>query len=282
MHQHPKPIVVGIDGSNAAVQAAVWAATEATARDVPLQLIYVAATDARTASDADFNVEFDYGHDALEKARRAVALRDDSVKVETKVVSGELASTFVGLSENAEMIVLGSVGIGFFAAMILGSTAASLARNAACPTVIVRAAHRYAEVPCTGPVVVPLYESAKPNNLLKEAFREAKLRGADVLAVRVWQPRPWAVPAGETAAIPDSSQEDPFAALRSEFPSVTAQVVKISGYPVAYLEEISKSAQLVVVGRRGATSERSAHLDSIAHAVVYHASCPVLVVPENA
>jgi nucleotide-binding universal stress UspA family protein len=36
----PRPIVVGIDGSKAAVDAALWAVDEAVSGDVPLRLLY--------------------------------------------------------------------------------------------------------------------------------------------------------------------------------------------------------------------------------------------------
>ena len=38
--QSPKWIVVGIDGSDAAINAAKWAVTEAISRDIPLRLVY--------------------------------------------------------------------------------------------------------------------------------------------------------------------------------------------------------------------------------------------------
>jgi hypothetical protein len=40
----PQYVVIGIDGSRSALQAALWAVDEAVHRDVPLQLVY--ATDS--------------------------------------------------------------------------------------------------------------------------------------------------------------------------------------------------------------------------------------------
>lgn len=39
------PIVVGIDGSTAALKAAEWAVDEAVSRDIPLRLIHVTDGD---------------------------------------------------------------------------------------------------------------------------------------------------------------------------------------------------------------------------------------------
>ena len=40
-------VVVGIDGSSAAVHAAIWAVDEAVSRDIPLRLIHVIQSTAR-------------------------------------------------------------------------------------------------------------------------------------------------------------------------------------------------------------------------------------------
>ena len=41
--ERSKPVVVGIDGSQAAIDAATWAVDEAVSRGVPLRLVHVSA-----------------------------------------------------------------------------------------------------------------------------------------------------------------------------------------------------------------------------------------------
>jgi nucleotide-binding universal stress UspA family protein len=273
-----KPIVVGIDGSQAAIRAALWAVPEAKAHELPLHLVYVMPIETDT-SEADVpDAEFDYGMEALEAARQAVVARDDSVKVETKLLHGKLNSALTDLSASADMMVVGSVGVGFFAEMILGSTAASLARDSVCPLAIVRAVHRYADVPTEGPVMTPFSARVQTGAALGAAFREADIRGAELMVVRTGALRAWSLPASSTS-IAAATDPDTIARIdewRQKFPSVAAQSIAIEGYPVAYLEQMSKSAQLIVVNRT--RTGESHHLDSIAHAMVYHAKCPVLVV----
>jgi hypothetical protein len=49
--ESPGPVVVGIDGSDASIGAAQWAAKEAVHQDVPLRLVYVIQiTDGPIAS----------------------------------------------------------------------------------------------------------------------------------------------------------------------------------------------------------------------------------------
>ena len=43
------PVVVGVDGSKAAINAALWAIDEAVSRDVPLRLIHVDEPKAESA-----------------------------------------------------------------------------------------------------------------------------------------------------------------------------------------------------------------------------------------
>lgn len=47
----PPSVVVGIDGSRPALDAALWAVDEAVSRDIPLRLVY--AIDPGKADEAD-------------------------------------------------------------------------------------------------------------------------------------------------------------------------------------------------------------------------------------
>ena len=94
--QHP--IIVGIDGSTAAIDAAKWAAIEAAARDLPLHLVCVIASDKDYSAIPDSNdFERHYALEVLETARNAVATCDDGVKMETHVLRGRLNTTMIGL-----------------------------------------------------------------------------------------------------------------------------------------------------------------------------------------
>ncbi len=44
-------VVVGIDGSPTAVDAALWAVDEAVSRDIPLRLVYAIDTDNTSGTD---------------------------------------------------------------------------------------------------------------------------------------------------------------------------------------------------------------------------------------
>ena len=135
------PIVVGIDGSQAAIQAAEWAVDEAVSREVPLRLVEVIAEQvepAPFASVGNVRMEVEYAETALRIAAAAVAAAGKPVKVETAILQGDPAAALIAESRNAEMVCVGSVGIGRFARALLGSTVAELAEAATCPVAIIR------------------------------------------------------------------------------------------------------------------------------------------------
>jgi nucleotide-binding universal stress UspA family protein len=80
------PVVVGIDGSQAAIGAAEWAIDEAVSRETALRLVAVIPQQAEPAPlDAVGNIrmECEYAETALRIASAAVATSAHPVKVET-------------------------------------------------------------------------------------------------------------------------------------------------------------------------------------------------------
>src|ERR1700735_1183661 len=71
--ESPGPVVVGVDGSDAAVGAAEWAAKDAIHQDVALRLVYVIeTTDGPSASRSDYPADDQYAERSLHAARLAV------------------------------------------------------------------------------------------------------------------------------------------------------------------------------------------------------------------
>jgi nucleotide-binding universal stress UspA family protein len=134
-----KPVIVGIDGSQAAIRAAVWAADEAIARDVPLRLLYVSSADSALPGN---EYRIGIAELALRVAANAVADLEKPVKVETAVLTGPpsrgfAANVLARESRRAAMLCLGAVGMGRLSGTALGSTASTLTRRAGCPVAIV-------------------------------------------------------------------------------------------------------------------------------------------------
>ena len=63
---HSKSVVVGIDGSQAAVNAAKWAVDEAISRQIPLRRVHVVGrSEAQSASHDISDWELECGETAL-------------------------------------------------------------------------------------------------------------------------------------------------------------------------------------------------------------------------
>lgn len=278
-----RSICVGVDGSNAAIHAAQWAAVEAAARNVPLELVHVIATDNDySLVPEDFEVEQRSARAILDAAQSAVAAVDQSVKVETEIIKGRLHPTLRYLSESSELLVVGSVGIGYVRQLLVGSTAIALAHNAICPLVIVRA-DRGGSIASTGPVVVAVDHSAGNDAVVGVAAHEASLRKSDLLAVHAWRlhfgtrPDEYHLAAGKQLA--QELLDLRIDKWQKVYPGVQMNSVAVRGNAASYVEDLTATAQLVVVGGRTNPSVPGSALGSVTNALVHHSKCPVLVVP---
>ncbi len=91
------PIVVGIDGSQAAIDAALWAADEAVTRKVPLRLVHVIEVEDDFDCDMDEDPaeiakawpESEYGRASLRAASAAVRSTGKALTLETQIVWGD-------------------------------------------------------------------------------------------------------------------------------------------------------------------------------------------------
>jgi hypothetical protein len=107
----PGPVVVGIDGSDAAIGAAHWAVKEAIHQDVPLRLVYVIqTTDGPTASADTYPAEEKYAERSLRAVRLAVETTGLPVKIDTAVLREDVDSALIAESSSATLICVGLWG----------------------------------------------------------------------------------------------------------------------------------------------------------------------------
>ena len=146
-----KPIVVGIDGSDASREALRWAAEEAALRSAPLVAVYawsfippqpIGDPGMLAVPAGDLPGQLDAEREAAESALEA-AVTDalglaPEITVERKLVEGDAADVLVGESESAELVVVGSHGRTGLRAALLGSVSRHVATHAACPVVVVK------------------------------------------------------------------------------------------------------------------------------------------------
>jgi nucleotide-binding universal stress UspA family protein len=138
-------IVVGVDHSSGAKAALRFALDEARLRHAALRVVHAwqlgyVGTPGIEASSTAFGAELDLrsgAQDALEESLRETIPDTDGVELERRVVEGAAASVLVDESRDADLLVVGSRGLGGFRGLLLGSVGQQCAHHAACPVVIV-------------------------------------------------------------------------------------------------------------------------------------------------
>jgi nucleotide-binding universal stress UspA family protein len=177
---YPAPaILVGVDGSRAAIHAAVWAIDEAVSRDIPLRLLYVIDPHDGWAARDDAT-RLAVARAALTDAHRAVDAVGQPVKVETEILWGRTVSKLLEASRSAVMVCVGRIGLNH-ACHGGPAVAARLIRSASCPIAMIQQPAGRPAPPQVSSVVA----EADNGTVLRHAFDEARLRRAAVRAVSV-------------------------------------------------------------------------------------------------
>ena len=137
-------IVVGIDGSQGARRALEWAVGEATLRDAHLVVIHawlepaaVAVGSVITAGGVEPEVFEDTAWRTVTDLLAGVDTNGLPQGLETHVVSGAPARALLEAAEGADLVVVGSRGLGGFTGLLLGSVSQQVAHHATCPVVII-------------------------------------------------------------------------------------------------------------------------------------------------
>ncbi|OBI26450.1 universal stress protein [Mycobacterium sp. E1386] len=264
--QSSQRIVVGIDGSDAAINAAKWAAAEAVSRNVPLRLIH--AVPRRNADDDSLDVE--YAQAALRNADAALQAMGTPVKVECDIVRGSSEGALIDESRDAAMVCVGSVGTGWVARKVLGSTAQTLVRKAHCPVAVIRSS-RDGAGPEDGYVAVAVEETDANDAVLEHGFHEARLRDAPILAMGVWR---WGL--GE---IPYRQLDQRLGPWVSKHSQVHVQPAAARRGAAEFLTRTKEPVQLAVVGSEDA-DKVARMVGPITPHPGGHTGCSVLVVRE--
>ena len=261
-----KPIVVGIDGSQAAITAALWGVDEALSHAVPLRLVSV--IKQTHPSPDDYERDLLHAETSLRAAHSAVEASGKLVKIETEIPRGPAGPVLVETSPDAEMICVGSVGIGRYARSILGSTATELAEKAHCPVAVLRTDSEQ-PVPDINWIVVRMTDAPDNDATVEYAAWEAKLRRAPLL---VLGGRP-----EELTEHADGEFERRVQDWRQRHPEVRVYPITTTAAIASFLSGNDERVQLAVIS--GAEANQLARLvGPSGHPLFHHTECSVLVV----
>lgn len=180
-------VVIGVDGSASSLAAVEVAAPEARWRGAGLLVVHVFVWPAihvplgpsplGPPGGGLRNVVEHLVAGAVARARVA----EPGVEVTNAVVTGGPLTVLEGQSRAAELVVVGSRGMGGFVALLVGSTAVHLAAHGACPALVVREGGD-----ASGPVVLGVDGSAAGEQAVDFAFAAAEVRNTGVVALHDW------------------------------------------------------------------------------------------------
>jgi nucleotide-binding universal stress UspA family protein len=270
-------IIVGVDGSRAGLEAVGWAAREAALREVPLTVAHAMprwACETERGRYADVAKWMrDNGTTVLTAGADRARREQPEIDVHTAFLPGDPRAALIAAAGQAELLVIGSHGLGGVRGLLVGSVAYGVAGHAAGDVVVVH------ELPSLsrGEVVVGVYRSPATRQVLDFAFAEAALRGVDLRAVHAWAwPRLDGVEPEERDEV--SELKDALADHRARHPAVDVIEEIVHGHPVEALRAAAAGASLLVVGSRAHGIVAGMVLGSVSQALIHRSPCPLAVV----
>lgn len=284
-------VVVGVDGSASSLAAVEVAAREAALRGAGLRVVHAFFWPAMHVplSPSPYgppegglrNIAERLMTEAVERARTVAP----EVRVTDLIVSGEPLTVLEAQSRAAELVVVGSRGMGGFVGLLTGSTAVHLSAHGQCPVLVVRE-----QGDAAGPVLLGVDGSPAGEKAVDFAFSEAALRGAGIVALHAWTTWNAPMPAPQDPAMPYANEPgvlaggeqrllaEALAGHQDRYPDVQVEHTVVHGGTREALIEASKTAQLLVVGARGRGGFAGLLLGSVSQAMLHHAECPVAVI----
>jgi nucleotide-binding universal stress UspA family protein len=277
-------ILLATDGSSHAVEAAEWLVHFPVPDDAVVEVVTVVAGQAPGRSE-----RWEQAEQVVEDARRRLAKRWPGAG--GRILEGDPREAIVEAAarDGADLVALGSRGLGAVTALLLGSVAVGVARHASCPVLVCKGRPRPVRS-----ATLALDGSAGARAALDYFARLTLPAEMSVRLVGVVEPlrfpstAPGIVKGPLLAALKDDEEERRTALnavldeaadrLRPHVRSVaTATTV---GPPAESIvgEAQRQGSDLIVVGARGLGTFRRVLLGSVSESVLRRAPCPVLVV----
>ncbi|MGH4027241.1 MAG: universal stress protein [Pseudonocardiaceae bacterium] len=281
-------VVVGVDGSSAALDAVRWAAARARSLHRPLTLLHATIWPLMThpappTVPAHYqSVMVEAARGWLDGARENAEYVAPGLPIHEQLSTGDPRPVLLAESARAREIVVGSRGLGGFTGMLVGSVATALTQHAQCPVVVVRA-----EGDPHGPVVVGVDGSPTGERALGYAFDAASRMQAPLVALHTWSDvgvgELWGPPPDllDWESIGQNEQcllAERLAGWGEKYPDVTVRQLVQRDRPAHALAEAGRRARLLVVGARGRGGFTGMLLGSTSRFLVHHATCPLAVV----
>jgi nucleotide-binding universal stress UspA family protein len=299
MLQPPRrEILVGVDGSEAALDAVRWAAHDAALRDVPLTLVHVVNDGAPRWCQVPAPAAYRKWQEtrAREVIESAIKVAEESaadrgpVQIDSKVFHSATVPTLVDLSKEAEMVVVGYRGHGgVLVRTYLGSVSSGMVAHAHCPIAVIHNDEPQVANVARAPVLLGIDGSPASEAATAIAFDEASRRHVALIAMHAWSDLrvsdlkeffpnfDWDTHLAEE----EETLAERLAGWQERYPEVGVIRRIEVGEPARPLLEASKRAQLMVVGSHGGGGFPGILLGSVGAAMVNRAGIPVIVARQS-
>lgn len=282
-------VVVGIDEVPTNELSLAWAVEEARSRNAGLHLVCAQHWLLSPRPAPVYPEHADPS--ATEAQRRAAALGDREVaavrslapdlEVDFEAVRGDAIDTLIEQSTQAQVLVLGSRGLGGVGSAVAGSVSSAVAARAHCPVVVMRGPAGHAAERAA--VIVGVDATADSHAVLEFAFDHAdrhslRLQAVYCRAASLRESAEWMThtpsPARNEVLLSEA-----LAGYREKYPSVEVHSAILDSDRVDALVAASHAQALLVVGSHGHGALTGSLLGSVSQGVLHHATCPVAVVP---
>jgi nucleotide-binding universal stress UspA family protein len=284
-------IVVGVDGSEQSGRALMWAVEQASAEHRALTLVHaisditVAYPEAAIAAPHEAREALRAaGHEVLNQAHAAVERLAPELVVHEVFRLADPREVLLGLSRDAQMVVVGSRGRGTLRSLLLGSVGVALVRHAECPVVVHRPGS--ASTVSNG-VLVGADSSPESLAVLDFAYQQASVRGLPLTVLHCYRNVPVAAGYGGYVIpeqIIDVESErlglaESMAGFAEKYPDVDVHTEIVNDAPQAAMVKLGEQMNLLVIGSHQAGRVSQLLFGMVSVSVVEHAICPVAVLP---
>ncbi|MGY4103073.1 universal stress protein [Nocardia sp. R16R-3T] len=279
------PVLVGIDGSDAATEAVRWAAVDAVHHRAPLHIVYgigapMAFGPGVAFDQIDYDLYREAGKAAVASARvfaTAAAAPVGELDIATFVVEAPPIPVLLERSEDARMLVVGTRGLGAFRRGLLGSVSTAMAMHAHCPVAVIPEPENYTPDRVLGPVLVGVDGSASATRAIEIAFDEADHRNVAVLAVLTWSEFNLYLSRADMQQEAEKVLSESLAGYAEKYPDLKVERVVVEDRPARRILAEAQHSQLIVVGSHGRGGFAGMTLGSVSQAVLHATDCPLII-----
>ncbi|MET0842953.1 MAG: universal stress protein [Mycetocola sp.] len=276
-------MLVGVRTLDTSAAAVRWAARRAASRGLGLHLVHVVDEGIRRAGSAGLLTAARSEVDAMLAAAADLARAGSpGLDVTTSTGEGDPLAELVRLSQDSDMVVVGSDSTGDTASSGHGNRGFRIAAASTTPVAVIPTL----DLGGRDGVVVGVDGSPISEHALAFAVEEADRLGEPLIAVNAW-PNP--VVYGYDLAFPVEYVEDlteignetltrSLDRVMGAHPSVSVRRVVAEGDPTTVLLEEASNASLVVVGSHGRGAVARFLLGSVSHGVLARLAAPTVIV----